>query len=219
MALNESTPPANYTPTEGGTKPVPRRHFFLLGLGGGAVAFALVCFLCWRDEIPWTYRGSVCRAQIAQFTEAVKTHQQKTGELPTSLAAVPEIGQKYGGDPNDPWERPYLYEVQGRDFDIVSYGHDGQPGGIGIDADYHGARPNDPVDRHSTLSQFIQTRSLWPVMIGGVMAAFPIVFAYGVTAPGESPSSIKKALMLLVVLVPVMALIGTFFAAVCSSSH
>ena len=40
--------------------------------------------------------------------------------------------------PDDPWGRPYLYKVpgsNGRPFDIVSLGADGQPGGQDNDAD------------------------------------------------------------------------------------
>jgi general secretion pathway protein G len=38
----------------------------------------------------------------------------------------------------DPWENPYVVRTPGEinvDFDIVSYGADGQPGGEGEDAD------------------------------------------------------------------------------------
>lgn len=38
----------------------------------------------------------------------------------------------------DPWDRPFLLVIPGTknvDFDIVSYGFDGQPGGTGEDAD------------------------------------------------------------------------------------
>jgi general secretion pathway protein G len=40
--------------------------------------------------------------------------------------------------PKDPWGNPYLYTspgVDGREYDIVSYGRDGKPGGEGPDAD------------------------------------------------------------------------------------
>ncbi len=38
----------------------------------------------------------------------------------------------------DPWDRPFMLVIPGTknvDFDIVSYGADGQPGGAGEDAD------------------------------------------------------------------------------------
>ena len=40
--------------------------------------------------------------------------------------------------PADPWGRPYAYVVPGpagKDFDVICYGADGQPGGEGADAD------------------------------------------------------------------------------------
>jgi general secretion pathway protein G len=39
--------------------------------------------------------------------------------------------------PSDPWGHPYVYLSPGvhRDYDIVSYGSDGLPGGEGNDAD------------------------------------------------------------------------------------
>jgi len=39
--------------------------------------------------------------------------------------------------PVDPWGRPYLYRAPGTsgDFDILSHGKDGQPGGTGDAAD------------------------------------------------------------------------------------
>lgn len=38
--------------------------------------------------------------------------------------------------PKDPWGNDYIYKLEGsRDFEIISYGADGQPGGTGVDAD------------------------------------------------------------------------------------
>jgi general secretion pathway protein G len=39
--------------------------------------------------------------------------------------------------PVDPWERPYQYASPGQhgEFDVFSYGADGQEGGEGINAD------------------------------------------------------------------------------------
>jgi len=40
--------------------------------------------------------------------------------------------------PPDPWGKPYIYRTpgaQGGDYDLLSYGKDGQPGGTGEDAD------------------------------------------------------------------------------------
>ena len=39
--------------------------------------------------------------------------------------------------PLDPWGKPYVYKIPGEkgEFDLVSYGKDGQPGGTGENAD------------------------------------------------------------------------------------
>jgi general secretion pathway protein G len=47
-------------------------------------------------------------------------------------------GGYLGSLPKDPWNRPYKYAspgTDGRDYDITSFGRDGQPGGEGYDAD------------------------------------------------------------------------------------
>lgn len=64
-----------------------------------------------------------------------------------ALVSKPEIGRipaKYSVDgylkkvPTDPWDKPYVYispGVYSRDFDMISYGADGEPGGEEFDAD------------------------------------------------------------------------------------
>jgi general secretion pathway protein G len=47
-------------------------------------------------------------------------------------------GGYLGSLPKDPWNNPYQYlnpGSDGREFDIISYGRDGKPGGDGYDAD------------------------------------------------------------------------------------
>jgi general secretion pathway protein G len=65
----------------------------------------------------------------------------------SALVSKPEIGRiptRYpeGGYlkrvPADPWGTPFVYlspGVHSRDFDLISYGADGQPGGESFDAD------------------------------------------------------------------------------------
>ncbi|MEE4254483.1 MAG: type II secretion system major pseudopilin GspG [Desulfuromusa sp.] len=65
----------------------------------------------------------------------------------SALVTIPDTGRipsKYpdGGYlkkvPLDPWEGNYLYLSPGahsKDYDIISYGADGEPGGEGVDAD------------------------------------------------------------------------------------
>lgn len=80
----------------------------------------------------------VARAQIDALEKAIDQYRLDNRRYPTSeegLAAVQPYLKKTL--PNDPWGRPYVYRVPGEksDYEIVSYGRDGKPGGTGEDAD------------------------------------------------------------------------------------
>ena len=92
---------------------------------------------------------AVAKAQIDALEKALDQYRLDTGSYPNSelglkaLVERPPNEQKWAGPylrkavPLDPWGKPYLYKVPGEkgDFDLVSYGKDGQPGGIGEAAD------------------------------------------------------------------------------------
>jgi general secretion pathway protein G len=89
------------------------------------------------------------RAQIDGMAKAVELYRIDTGHFPTTeqgLAALfvkPASEPKWHGPylkkeaPPDPWGNPYIYRAPGQqgDFDILSLGKDGQPGGEGEAAD------------------------------------------------------------------------------------
>lgn len=85
-------------------------------------------------------------SQIDRISMAVESFYLDTGSTPTSLdQLVDEPGDADGWNGpyikrstlNDPWGREYSYRYPGEhgDFDIVSLGADGQPGGDGNNAD------------------------------------------------------------------------------------
>ncbi len=86
------------------------------------------------------------RADIKAIENALELYKLDTGRYPTTqeglsaLVTRSEGGQIYlkgGRVPEDPWGKPYLYISPGShgEFDIMSYGGDGQPGGQGKDED------------------------------------------------------------------------------------
>ena len=91
----------------------------------------------------------VARAQIDALEKALDQYRLDTRRYPTAeqgLAALitrPANEANWSGPylkravPNDPWGQPYVYRTPGRngEFDILSYGRDGKPGGAGEDAD------------------------------------------------------------------------------------
>jgi len=93
---------------------------------------------------------NVAKAQIDALEKALDQYRLDTGHYPSTelglvaLVQRPQNEPKWGGPylrkdvPLDPWSRPYIYKMPGEkggDFDLVSYGKDGQPGGTGENAD------------------------------------------------------------------------------------
>jgi general secretion pathway protein G len=85
------------------------------------------------------------RAQIDALEKALDQYRLDLGRYPTTdqglavLMERPAGEQKWGGPylkkavPNDPWGRPYNYRQPGEhgEYDLLSLGKDGQPGGSG----------------------------------------------------------------------------------------
>jgi general secretion pathway protein G len=95
-------------------------------------------------------RVKAAHAQIDALDKALEQFRLDVGRLPTTeegLAALntaPAGMASWAGPylkkavPLDPWGHPYLYAQPGthqNDFDLQSYGRDGQAGGAGVDAD------------------------------------------------------------------------------------
>jgi len=89
------------------------------------------------------------RAQIDSLGKAVDQYRLDTGHFPTAeqglnaLVTRPPNETKWDGPyltkgvPLDPWGNAYIYKIPGThgDYDLISYGKDGQPGGEGEAAD------------------------------------------------------------------------------------
>ena len=117
----------------------------ILGILAGIVVPRLL------DE-PEKARRTTAATQIRSFEEALGIFKLENGFFPTteqglnSLVEKPTVGRtpnryKEGGYikkiPQDPWGQSYLYLSPGvhGDFDLFSYGPDGESGGEGEDAD------------------------------------------------------------------------------------
>lgn len=93
---------------------------------------------------------SAARAQIDGFAKALDQFRLDTGHYPPTEAGLNALVAQQPGDPKwrgpylvkkaiplDPWGRPYQYKSPGEhdEYDLFSYGKDGQPGGTGDGAD------------------------------------------------------------------------------------
>ncbi len=92
----------------------------------------------------------MARAQIDALDKALDQFRLDLGRYPTTeeglqaLVAAPNSEPNWSGPylkkgvPVDPWGKPYVYQnpgSHGGDFDLISYGKDGRPGGTGEAAD------------------------------------------------------------------------------------
>ena len=91
----------------------------------------------------------VAKAQIDAFDKALDQYRLDTRRYPTTemglkaLVEKPVSEPQWGGPylrkavPLDPWGRPYVYRAPGAkgEYEVLSYGKDGQPGGSGENAD------------------------------------------------------------------------------------
>ena len=94
-------------------------------------------------------KQKAAKAQIALFETALDTYRLDVGKYPTTdmelqaLRVRPEDVEKWDGPylpkeiPLDPWGHSYEYRSPGEhgEYDILSLGADGSPGGDGVDVD------------------------------------------------------------------------------------
>lgn len=89
------------------------------------------------------------RAQIDALEKSLDMYRLDTGHYPSAeqglnaLVQPPSGEAKWGGPylskgvPNDPWGAPYIYKIPGSasEYDLISLGKDGKPGGEAENAD------------------------------------------------------------------------------------
>jgi len=91
----------------------------------------------------------VAKTQIDSFEKALDLYRIDVSSYPSTEQGLQALVEKPTGATNwngpylkkavplDPWGHPYIYRAPGekREYDIVSYGRDGKPGGNGQEAD------------------------------------------------------------------------------------
>ena len=96
-----------------------------------------------------TSEHATAKAQINMLSKALDAYRLDTGHYPATergldaLVIKPNDEPKWNGPymqkkiPPDPWGRPYIFRVPGQsaEFDLLSYGKDGQVGGERENAD------------------------------------------------------------------------------------
>jgi len=99
-------------------------------------------------------QANSARIQMSNLDGRLKEFRRKCGFFPTTEQGLEALVSKPTGGreckdypqngfvendqvPKDPWEHEFIYESDGKTFNISSYGSDGEPGGTGTDADIY----------------------------------------------------------------------------------
>lgn len=104
-------------------------------------------------EIPQKARITAAKQQIHLLDLALSQYESDNGNFPSTGQGLEALVKKPDGEPVpanynergymqkvpvDPWGKPYIYVcpgTHGNDYEIMSYGADGQEGGDGKNAD------------------------------------------------------------------------------------
>lgn len=145
--------------------------------------------------------------RMSQLVDSIAKFHAARSALPDDLAALEawERDSKeqkspfswiYKGVVNDGWGHPIIYARTGDNFTVTSLGNDGQPGGVGIDADMvcDPAKSGNTISvPHLTLGQFFalkrgQSQAWTCVIIGSIAGLLCLTLLRGnpsrLIAPG-----------------------------------
>jgi hypothetical protein len=149
----------------------------------GTLVAGLTLAAAWQQAIDYPYLNweqQQTRRDLGFIDQAIHDYQEKKHALPDSLAQLASADLKHGvrrmdpdGTVRDGWGRPFVYTVSGNSYRVVSYGRDGKPGGVGLDADVSNVEPR-PSRSRLTLQQFLEMReihgAIWAAGVAGILA-------------------------------------------------
>jgi len=128
--------------------PLARHHgFTLLELLGVMVIIGMLAGFVAPKFFAQIGKSEVktARAQLDALEKSLDQYRIDVGRYPTTEQGLAALNERPAGEskwagpylkkgvPLDPWAKPYLYKFPGEhgEFDLLSYGKDGQAGGTG----------------------------------------------------------------------------------------
>ncbi|RYG69303.1 hypothetical protein EON80_10035 [bacterium] len=147
--------------------------------------------------------------------EAIDAYRRQNGKLPSSLKEIEAVLTSHvmvqeGGVVWDIWRHPLKYTRHGDDYNLVSYGQDGKPGGVGLDFDLALRQPRTP-ESWPTFSQVIlapvNQRMVLMTILSGLMT-------FGLTFWLVRPGDLSTERIISLVVKMLVMLVATVIAAI-----
>jgi general secretion pathway protein G len=172
---------------------------FSLAVAAVVAATAYVCAWCqFRNYHYYRWKQTKTKESLTSIATKIDRHRAETGRLPRSLSDL-ELGKdrqiKLDDQrlPLDAWNRPIQYQVNNEEYDLFSYGADGESGGSGLDADLHYGDQEDS-NQQPTLWQFaydLDTAGIQATCLLAGAVALPICLLTSLGWDGTRSSAIK----------------------------
>ncbi len=218
-------PPVVPSPTEIEIKNKPAKQKNLLlrvliAVSVGIIISTISIYVAWANSgnasAGWWEQWETQRA-LKDMGQAAAAYQEQYKVVPNTFEqlkmmtnAIPEMGFWSFRGFTDGWQHPYVISNEGTNCLIISYGHDGKPGGKGIDYDLTSKNPR-PKEAWPTFAQFWENER-FNGMIGssivcGILAGFLSLLTVRI------PNLNKRGIIILVFSL-CATLVGTLFVTV-----
>ena len=116
----------------------------------------------------------------------------------------------------DGWNRPFHFEFNGTRLIATSYGRDGQPGGIGLDAELSSDR-HDFASHRPTLWQFLFDMPSGPVLLIAIISAGVAFLLTYLTV--KVPKFDVRGILILVFWTVILVVVSGYFGFVMMALH
>ncbi|QDU02644.1 Bacterial type II secretion system protein G [Gimesia chilikensis] len=127
----------------------------------GFLVFATLFVAAWvnhRGDYNFSSNQRFSRFMLGHAASMIREYQKTQGSLPEKLTDLPQVRESKGSLEEvlmDGWDRPLQYHPQETSYELFSFGRDGKPGGIGLDADLYLDKRNREL-AIVTFSQYLQ---------------------------------------------------------------
>lgn len=152
-----------------------------VALACGAVIGGVAYLNAWKES-PGHWRlfadHNFAIEQMREIERYVSDYRQEHSKLPDDLSELRprldsgRIAEFDANDrPLDPWGHPYVYQLIHEGYRLLSYGRDGAPGGVTLDADFSTDSPRHHQPPGSaTFRQFTFELPTGPLQLGCLLA-------------------------------------------------